>query len=146
MYQLVPKKKKYIVLKIIGVLFACAFIKEILVVLFAAPPVSEQLDSMVSKMNERCPMVIDSMTTLANFGALNGNTLIVNYRLNTAKAAIDAAEAEAANKEYIINQIKTNPSLAFIKTNKLSLFATYYDSVGVFVLNISITPKDINGM
>jgi hypothetical protein len=143
MYQLVPKKKN-LFLKILGFIVALAVIKELFVFLFAPAPISQQLDDFASSINKRCPMVLDSTTTLNNCLAVTGDKLYFNYQFNAVnKDEVDATFLQATNKETIINKIKTDPSFAFIKNNNISISASYYDKAGNFICKVSVLPKDI---
>src|SRR5687767_13681251 len=144
MYQLVPKKKKNIFLKIVIFLVACAAIKELIIVLFGPTPVSKQLDDFTNSINKRCPLVIDSATTLNNCLAGSGNRLHFNYQINTVnREEVDTVSLKLNYREEMINRMKTDPGLAVFKNNDVSLSASYYDKTGHYISNVAILPEDL---
>lgn len=144
MYQLVPKKKKHIFLKILGVLVACAIIKEFLSFLFAPAPVSKQLDDLANSINKRCPIVVDSTTVLNNCAAISGFRLHFNYQVNTvSKEEVDTVALIMGSRQEMITKLKTDPNMAVFKDNNLSLSATYYDKSGVYICSVAVVPSDL---
>jgi hypothetical protein len=144
MYQLVPKKKKYIVLKIVGVLFACAIIKELLSLLFAPAPVSQQLHDFANSINKRCPIVIDSTTVLNNCAAISGYRLHFNYQINTvSKEDVDTVALIMGARQEMITKLKTDPNMVVFKNNDLSISATYYDKTGAYICSAAVVPSDL---
>jgi len=144
MYQLVPKKKKSIFLKILVFLIACAAIKELIVVLFGPAPVSKQLDDFASSINKRCPLVVDSSTTLNNCSAGSGNRLYFNYQVNSVnKEEVDTALLIVSSRKEMINKMKTDPGLAGFKNNDVSISARYYDKTGKYICSVDVLPMDL---
>lgn len=144
MYQLVPKKKKNIFVKIIVFLVACAVIKELIVVLFGPAPVSKQLDNLANSINKRCPLVIDSSTTLNNCEAGSGNTLYFSYQNNSVnKDEVDTISLIVNSRKEMINRMKTDPSLAALKDNDVSMIAKYYDKASKYICSVVVTPTDL---
>lgn len=144
MYQLTPIKKKNIFLKIVIVLVACAVIKELIVVLFGPAPVSKQLDDFTNSVNKRCPLVIDSATTLNNCSAGPGNLIHFNYQINLVnKEEVDTVSLFLKWREEMINRMNTDPSLAVFKKNEVSLSASYYDKTGHYICSVGISPEDL---
>lgn len=144
MYQLVRKKKRNIFLKIIGVLVACAVIKELLLVLFGPASVSRQLDDFANSVNKRCPLVVDSITRLINCSAGNGDKLHLNYQITTVdKEEVDSVSMMINCREAMINSIKTDPSMAIFKQQNISLSASYYDKTGKYICGVTVLPSDL---
>lgn len=144
MYQLVPKKKKNIFLKIVVFLVACAVIKELIVVLFGPAPVGRQLDNLANSINKRCPLVVDSATTLNNCSAGSGNRLHFNYQINTVnKEEVDTVSLIVSCRKEMINRMKTDPSLAVLKNNDVSISASYYDKTGKYICSVAVLPRDL---
>jgi len=146
MYQLVPKKKKSIFLKIVIFLIACAVIKELIIVFFGPAPVSKQLDDVANTINKRCPLIVDSTTTLNNCSAGSGNKLCFSYQLNSVnKEDVDTISLVANSRRDMINKMKTDPALAVFKKNDISISARYYDKTGRYVCCAEVLPMDLNG-
>jgi hypothetical protein len=146
MYQLVPTKKKNIFLKIVIFLVGCAVIKELIVVLFGPAPVSKQLDDFTNSINKRCPLVVDSATTLNNCSAGPGNILHFNYQISIVnKEEVDTVSLFLKWREEMINRMKTDPSLAVFKNNDISLSASYYDKTGHYICSVGISPENLKG-
>lgn len=146
MYKLVPKKRKNIFLKILGFIVACAVIKELIVVLLGPAPVSQQLADFAESVNKRCPMVIDSFTTLNNCAAFSDYRLHFNYQFNSMyKEEVDTIALFLNSREQMINRIKTDPALGVFKKNDLSLTASFYDKTGNYICGVAVSPKDYNG-
>lgn len=144
MYQLVPKKKKNIVLKIVLFLVACGIIKELLSFILAPAPVSAQLDDLANSINKRCPIVVDSTTVLNNCSAISGFRLHFNYQVNTvSKEEVDTVALITACRQDMITKLKTDPNMAPFKDNKLSLSASYYDKAGVYICSVAVVPGDL---
>lgn len=145
MYQLVKKKKRNVVITIILILVATAAAKELLTVIFSPPPVGQQLDELANSINKRCPLVVDSSTTLLNCSAMVGDRLHFNYRVETdaAKEDLDTIGFKISYREEMINRIKTDPSLAPFKNNAVSLSATFYNQAGTYLCSIGIVPSDL---
>ncbi|WEK37189.1 MAG: hypothetical protein P0Y53_06725 [Candidatus Pseudobacter hemicellulosilyticus] len=144
MYQLVPKKKKSIVLRIVIFLVACAVIKEGLTIIFSPAPVSQQLDKVASNINKRCPLVVDSMITLTNCVATSDYRLHYNYQLTTLyKEDVDTVSMIFSARENMINILKTDPNLAVFKKHDISVSASYYDKTGVYVCGVAVLPQEL---
>ena len=144
MYQLVPKKKKNIFVKILVFLVACAVIKELTVVLFGPAPVSKQLDDFANSINKRCPLVVDSTTTLNNCTAGSGNRLYFNYQVNSVnKEDVDTVSLIVNCREEMINKMKTDPGLTAFKKYDVSISAKYYDKTGKYICSVDVLPNDL---
>lgn len=143
MYQLVKKKKKNIFLIILVFILGSAVLKEVLTVAFGPPPVSKQLDDLAASVNKRCPILIDSNTTLTNCLAINGHRLHFNYKFNSViKEEVDTLTLAAISRQEMINRIKTNPDFRMFKQNDLSVSASFYDVTGVYICGAAIAPAD----
>jgi len=143
MYELVKKKSKWVRI-LIGILIffvVTSILKEI--VQMRKVPINEQLVEMVSEINKRAPIMVDSITRFDNMMALPGNKVQYNYTiLKYSKSDIDTLALAKETKTYMVNMIKTNPKASFFKENNIELSASYSDSVGVYICTVFIKSDD----
>ena len=142
MYQLVSKKKKTILLGIVGLLLIFSLTKEFFSALNAPTPVSKQIDEFAKSIAERCPLVVDSITTLRNCAASSGNKILLNYQLSIDKEGIDTVSLISNCREEMLNRIKTDPSMAFFKDNEVAFNVSYYDIAGNYICRIIVSTND----
>ena len=96
-----------------------------------------------SEINKSCPIMIDSETQLDNVVALPDNVFQYNYTLvNLLKSelSVDVELIKAELKPEIVNEVKTNPDLAFYRQNKTTIKYLYKDKEGSFLMTIAVGP------
>lgn len=109
--------------------------------LFKPPSFDKQMMRIASEVNESCPIMIDKETRLDNTIAFPGKTLQYNYTLiNTIKDSVDTDIMEEYLKPMILNSIKTNPDLKFLRDNNATMAYNYRDMDGEHLLKLSFTP------
>ena len=86
--------------------------------------------------------MIDEQTRFDNAFALPGNTMQYNYTLiNYEKGSIDTLGLKEVLKPSIVNNIRTNPQMAFFRERKTTLNYYYKDMNGEYVCIITVTPE-----
>lgn len=109
---------------------------------FKAPSFDKQLMNAASELNETCPIMVDQETRLDNAITLPGKIFQYNYTLiNFEKDSIDINLFEDHMKPLILNNVKTNPDLKEFRENMVTMAYSYRDKNGIFILKISIDPK-----
>ncbi|MEI9807956.1 MAG: hypothetical protein WDO16_08835 [Bacteroidota bacterium] len=140
MYELVKKKNNAIKI-IYGILIL--FVISSLLKFFLSEPrmtISDELMRMASELNKHAPVIIDSTTRFDNAIALPGYRIQYNYTiLNAQKSDIDTVLLSKANKEFLLNKIKTNPKAAFFLENRIDILATYSDTTGAYICTITLS-------
>jgi len=100
------------------------------------------LTQIATELNKACPLMIDSETRLDNAVPMPDNTLQYNYTLvNRIKDSIDVNNIKTFLEPNIINNVKTNPDMEFIRKTKATLNYSYKDKAGNALLTIIITPE-----
>jgi hypothetical protein len=94
-----------------------------------------------SELNKTCPIMVDNATRLDNAIALPGNTFQYNYTIvNMVKKSIAIDELKKVVEPTIINFVKTNPEMKFIRDHKTTVNYYYKDMTGVYLFTISVKP------
>lgn len=143
MYEL-TKKKTPLWAKVIGFLFLCGIVSELLKVMFGQPTIDESLMKVSSEINKHCPIMIDSTTRLDNTGVLAGKYLAYNYTLlqRVEEVRSDTGYYKDAMKQMLINMLTTNPKLAAGRKEGIGLAATWYDSTGSYICSLVVGPEE----
>lgn len=108
---------------------------------------SDSLDKTMTKIaneiNKNCPLVVDEHTQLDNTVAMPNNIFKYNYTLvNLEKGSFDEKQLKATIEPNIVNIIKTNPDMEYQRKHKTTLVYNYKDKNGVFLFDITVTPKE----
>jgi hypothetical protein len=97
---------------------------------------------MASKISKQCPIMVDNVTRLDNVIAMPNNVFQYNYTIvATVKDSIKVDEAKSIMEPRIINNVKTEPSLKYMRDHKTTINYNYKDKVGVFLFTISVKPE-----
>jgi hypothetical protein len=94
------------------------------------------------EINKHTPIVLDSLNTLENVNALQGNLLKYNYTINADKSSIDTTELKRLSKENFMDILKKNPKADYFKQNNIQLQANYTDKNRVPICNVVVLSKD----
>lgn len=98
-----------------------------------------EIRAVSNKINSRCPIIVDSVTTLLSTLCLGNNTFVYKYELK--ENWIDKESLEF-KKQQIINAYKTNPVYDMYQKYKTK-FEYYYNNPEGEVLGIiTIDPND----
>ena len=144
MYKLVKEKNLgYRILMGIVILFATT---QTLKFFLREPKLNlnDELIKTANEINKHAPIVLDSLTTLENVNALQGNTLQYNYTVNAEKSSIDTNELKRISKDNFIETLKKNPKANYFKENNIQLQANYTDKKGVPICSVILLPKDLS--
>lgn len=116
---------------------------EKLVSLIRKPAFDKNLMEIASELNKTCPLMVDSLTRLDNTIALPNKVFQYNYSLiSTSKEYIDTEVLKSFLTPRIMNDVKTNPGMKFVRDNKVTVNYSYKDINGELLFLISIKPED----
>ena len=105
----------------------------------------EMLVETANEINKSCPMMLDSYTRLDNAISLPPNIIQYNYTLiNCEKEDFEDSDLLELKREIepiMVNNVRTNPDLQYLRDNDVIFNYYYRDLNGVFLLNISIPPE-----
>lgn len=135
--------KYYIGLIISIVIFSVAgkFGGEAIYGLFNNNSFDKVMMAAASEINESCPFMVDSETRLDNSIALPKNVFQYNYTLvNLLKETLDIVSLIDQIEPSIINHVKTNPDMKFLRDNNATINYYYEDKEGVYLFTVSVTP------
>lgn len=108
---------------------------------FSAPVFDKAMLEVASELNASCPMMVDSETRLDNVMAAPDTGFQYFYTLvNMEKASIDLEGARSFLTPQIVNNIKTNPEMEFLRKHETTFKYTYKDKDGNWLLTIVVTP------
>jgi hypothetical protein len=110
----------------------------------ASPFVLEQqLKDGALVVNRTCPQMVDSETRLDSTNVVKEKTFSYYYTLvNRSKKDIDEVSFRQLLTPNLIQNIRTNEQLRFMRINQVTMVYNYLDKNGVKVLDIQITPYD----
>lgn len=123
--------------------YAVGFIIVIFIVLsFFSPSINEQIEEKAKEINNSCPMVVNQHTVLKSVAALPNKTIRYNYTLvNMKKNEVKIDTVKKYIFPCILENVKTNPVMSFLRENKVTLKHYYSDKNGKFVTEYDITPE-----
>lgn len=106
----------------------------------------KQLEGIANKMNNSCPMQLNSEIVLQSVEASSDFTLTYNSTLKGVTAeqyrqSIDDYFFKVL-KQNMLSALRQSPEYNYVTKNKFSLNYNYYDEAGSFIYNILITPND----
>jgi len=111
-------------------------------IFFRPPSFDQTLMKVAGEINKSCPLMVDSDTRLDNTIALPGNILQYNYTLvNMDKASTDTIGLRNYIEPIVVNNIKTNPQMKFMRDNKTTLNYYYKDKNGEYLFLVAVTPE-----
>jgi hypothetical protein len=114
-----------------------------LVSMLRKPAFDKNLMEIASELNKTCPVMVDSITRFDNATALPDKVFQYNYSiLSVSKGSIDAEGLKAYLSPRILNDVKTNPGMKFVRDNKVTVNYSYKDINGIFLFLIAVKPED----
>jgi len=127
-------KKCLLTLSCLFLLCSCNYIRQ------------KQLEGIANKMNDSCPMQLNSETVLQSVEASSDFTLTYNSTIK----GVTAEEYRQSFDDYFLKVLKQNmlsalmysPEYNYVTKNEFSLSYNYYDEDGDFIYNVLITPAD----
>jgi hypothetical protein len=94
-----------------------------------------------SEINKTCPIMVDKVTRLDNSVALPNNVFQYNYTLvSPIEDYIDNDGLRNHLEPRIVNDVKTNPGMKFIRDRRVTVNYSYKDLTGVNLFTISVKP------
>ena len=86
--------------------------------------------------------MVDNATRLDNSIALPNNVFQYNYTLVTMlKDSININDLKNYLEPRIVNDVRTNPAMKYIRDNKVTVNYSYKDMAGANLFNISVKPE-----
>lgn len=116
---------------------------EKLVSLIKRPAFDKALMEIAGELNKTCPIMVDSLTRLDNAIALPDKVFQYNYSLiSGSREYMDTEGLKTYLSPRIVNDVKTNPGMKFIRDNKVTVNYSYKDLNGEFLFLITVKPED----
>jgi len=137
-------KRKYTKSQIVGIIVGTvvAAIVSVLVQQWLSPTIDKVMMKTASELNKTCPIMLDADTRLDNVLALPNKTFSYNYTLvNYEKEMVDTIALKNYLMPNIINNIKTNPEMKFVRDAGVIMKYYYKDKNGNYLLSIIATPE-----
>ncbi len=129
---------------IFGVAFSVVFCITFFAVqhfFFGSAAVDKNMMKEASKLNESCPMMVDSETRLDNAVASPNKTFQYYYTLvNTEISQVNPSEGKKILEPQITNMVKTNPDMKPMRDLGVTFKYNYRDKNGIFIFDIVIGP------
>ncbi|PRP66804.1 hypothetical protein [Nonlabens agnitus] len=103
---------------------------------------SIDLQQAVTIVNKKTPFIVDDSTRLDSASAIGNTNFIYHYTLFDIKAT--EVKLDSVNKYLkpsIISNVSSSPELKGFRDNKVIMDYRYYDSDGMFITEISVTPE-----
>ena len=87
--------------------------------------------------------MIDSGTRLDNTFAGFSKIIFYNYTLiNYNKDEVDVNYFQSAMETTILNVIRTNPQMKYLRENGVTFIYNYKDKLGINITSLKFTPED----
>lgn len=103
----------------------------------------DQLKTLISETNEKCPFPVDMDTRLDSMSAYNGNQLQYNYTLlNVDKNTVNLDPLLSQIKQQLIGSVKVDPSLEYLREQNTMFIYSYRDKNGSFLLKIPLKAEE----
>lgn len=108
---------------------------------FGSASIDKNLMKVASKLNESCPMMVDSETRFDNAAASPNKTFQYYYTLvNVEINEVNPAEGKKILEPQITNIVKTNPDMKAMRDIGVTFKYNYRDKNGIFIFDIVIGP------
>jgi hypothetical protein len=96
----------------------------------------------ISNTNRNLPMMIDSETRLDNVMATDKKTFQYTYTLvNMEKGKVDTTAMKSRMEPYIINSVKTAPTLEQQRNEEMTFVYYYKDKNGNYLFSVAVPPE-----
>ena len=139
-----PKSKRGKVLTIILLALAVLIGKSIITNVFNTSDenIQAQLLKMTNEINKRCPFMMDSETRLDKTGTYRNSIYYYCTLINYSIGEVDVKYLIYKVKPALLNRIKTNPDMKFMRDNKVTFIYNYRDKSGIHIVSFKFTPQD----
>ena len=101
-----------------------------------------QLVKMSNEINKKCPFMVDSETRLDNTGAYRKNFYYYYTLINYNIGDVDVKYLIYNVKPTLLNRIKTNPDMKFLREHKVTFIYNYRDKSGITIISFKFTSQD----
>ena len=106
------------------------------------PVFDTALTEIANEINKTCPFMVDNETRLDNTIALPKNVFQYNYTLiSMVKDSINIDGIKNYMEPRIVNDVKTNSGMKFVRDKKVTVNYNYKDMTGVNLFTISVKPE-----
>ncbi|MES2837368.1 MAG: hypothetical protein V4667_07590 [Bacteroidota bacterium] len=140
-------KSKISIKLIIGFIILAAVFTSIWYAYFSSPSLYDSMIEAANTLNKNCPVMIDTETRLDNTFAFEPNEFQYNYTLvNRIKDSIDLKYFNEKMRPLLVNHVKSEPDMKFIRDSRVIVIYHYKDKNGVFLTKIKITPNQYQEM
>lgn len=100
------------------------------------------LETAVSEVNKKCPMMVDQYTRLDSASVVPDNSMQYNYTLiNTELGEVNQDTVKKYVFPEIIKNVKTSPELKVFRDLKTTFIYSYRDKNGLAILKFPVTPE-----
>lgn len=104
--------------------------------------IEAQLIKMTNEINKKCPFMMNSDTRLDNTGAYRKNVYYYCTFINYSISDVDVKYLIYKLKPALLNDIKTNPDMKFLRDHKVNIIYNYRDKSGIHIVSFKFTPQD----
>ena len=104
--------------------------------------IQAQLLKMTNGINKRCPFMMDSETRLDKTGTYRNSIYYYCTLINYSIGEVDVKYLIYKVKPALLNRIKTNPDMKFMRDNKVTFIYNYRDKSGIHIVSFKFTPQD----
>lgn len=102
-----------------------------------------QLKKEIAEMNRNCPQMIDEETRLDSMNLVKEKTLQYYYSLvKRSKKDVDINAFSQFLKPNLIQHLRTNEQVRFMRENEVTMVYSYSDKKGIKIVDIPITPHE----
>jgi hypothetical protein len=124
-----------------GLLAGIAIVYILQYYLLQVPAKNKMIAEIASEINNACPMMVDGETRLDNAMPMPGNTFQYNYTLvNAERASFDTMTVKALAEPTIIEYVKTEPLMQYVREQNTTINYCYRDKNGAYLFTVSVTP------
>ena len=105
--------------------------------------IDKQLKDGAIEVNRICPQMVDNETRLDSANSIQEKTFSYYYTLvNKTKKELDIGAIRHYLTPQLVQNIRTNEQLRFMRDNQVTMVYNYYDKNKIMLLDIYVTPYD----
>lgn len=109
------------------------------------PSINNSMVAIASELNKSCPVFVDQETRLDNTTVLPNDIFQYNYTLvNYNTTDVDTLAFKDMLEPTLLNIVKTNPDMKFVRDNKVTLSYYYKDKNGKYICRILLPYEKYN--
>ena len=133
-----------IIVSIIVIALAGIFSESVVNYIFGTSDdyIESQLVKMSNEINKKCPFMVDSETRLDNTGTYRKNFYYYYALINYDISEVDVKDLIYKVKPALLDSIKTNPDMKFLREHKITFIYNYRDKSGITIISFKFTPQD----